>query len=42
MKLVGLYYDLFREYNIPIGQVLTMKENFEVMNSIATRRRAWT
>lgn len=29
VKLVGLYYDLFREYNIPIGQVLTMKENFE-------------
>ncbi len=29
VKLVGLYYDLFREYNIPVGQVLTMKENFE-------------
>ena len=29
VKLVGLYYDLFREYGIPIGQVLTMKENFE-------------
>ena len=28
VKLVGLYYDLFREYNIKIGQVLTMKENF--------------
>lgn len=29
VKLIGLYYDLFREYGIHIGQVLTMKENFE-------------
>ena len=29
VKLVGLYYDLFREFGIHIGQVLTMKENFE-------------
>ncbi len=29
VKLVGLYYDLFREYHIHVGQVLTMKENFE-------------
>lgn len=28
VKLVGLYYSLFREYGIHIGQVLTMKENF--------------
>ncbi len=28
VKLVGLYYDLFREFHIHIGQVLTMKENF--------------
>ncbi|MBR4758413.1 MAG: glutamate 5-kinase, partial [Bacteroidaceae bacterium] len=28
VKLVGLYYDLFREFGIPVGQVLTMKENF--------------
>ena len=28
VKLVGLYYDLFREYQMHIGQVLTMKENF--------------
>ena len=28
VKLVGLYYDLFREFNIHVGQVLTMKENF--------------
>ena len=29
VKLVGLYYDLFREFGIPIGHVLTMKENLE-------------
>ena len=28
VKLVGLYYDLFREFGIHVGQVLTMKENF--------------
>lgn len=28
VKLMGLYYDLFREHNLHIGQVLTMKENF--------------
>lgn len=28
-KLIGLYYDLFREYHMHVGQVLTMKENFE-------------
>lgn len=27
-KLINLYYGLFREYKIPVGQVLTMKENF--------------
>lgn len=29
VKLLGLYYDLFREYDIKCGQVLTVKENFE-------------
>ena len=29
VKLIGLYYDLFREYGLHIGQILTMKENFE-------------
>ena len=28
-NLIGLYYDLFREYHIHVGQVLTMKENFQ-------------
>ena len=30
VKLIGLYYDLFREYHIHVGQVLTMKENFQL------------
>jgi len=29
VKLIGLYYDLFREHGLHIGQVLTMKENFQ-------------
>jgi glutamate 5-kinase len=29
VKLIGLYYNLFREYGIHVGQVLTMKKNFE-------------
>jgi glutamate 5-kinase len=28
VKLMNLYYSLFREYGINVGQVLTMKENF--------------
>ena len=28
VKLIGLYYGLFREYHLHVGQVLTMKENF--------------
>ncbi|MCD8297642.1 MAG: glutamate 5-kinase [Prevotella sp.] len=28
VKLINLYYDLFREHSIPVGQVLTTKENF--------------
>lgn len=27
-KLINRYYELFREYNISVGQVLTTKENF--------------
>ena len=38
VKLVGLYYDLFREFGIPIGQVLTMKENFEPGEQYLNRR----
>ncbi len=28
VKLINLYYDLFREFGIPVGQVLTTKDNF--------------
>lgn len=28
VKLIGLYYDLFREHGYTVGQVLTMKESF--------------
>lgn len=30
VKLINLYYQFFREYDLKIGQVLAMKENFEV------------
>ena len=30
-KLMNLYYDLFREYHLHIGQILTMKSNFETL-----------
>ena len=46
VKLVNLYYDLFREYNIHIGQVLTMKSNFQtpehrLQSNIAISRLVW-
>lgn len=28
-KLINRYFELFREYGIPVGQVLTTKENFQ-------------
>ncbi len=28
VKLINLYYELFREYGLHVGQMLTMKENF--------------
>jgi glutamate 5-kinase len=36
---MGLYYDLFREYEIHIGQVLTMKKNFEPGDEYANQRQ---
>jgi len=42
VKLVGLYYDLFREYNIHVGQVLTMKENFEPGEQYRNQRACMT
>ena len=42
VKLVGLYYDLFREYQIHVGQVLTMKENFEPGEQYENQRACMT
>lgn len=42
VKLVGLYYDLFREFGIHIGQVLTMKENFEPGEQFKNQRACMT
>ena len=28
VRLINIYHNLFREYGVPIGQVLTMKESF--------------
>ena len=42
VKLVGLYYDLFREFGIHIGQVLTMKENFEPGEQYQNQRACMT
>ena len=41
-KLIGLYYDLFREYGIHVGQVLTMKENFEPGDQYENQRACMT
>lgn len=38
VKLINLYYDLFREYNIHIGQVLTTKENFSTERTFQNQR----
>lgn len=42
VKLVGLYYDLFREFGIHIGQVLTMKENFAPGEQYENQRACMT
>ena len=41
-KLIGLYYDLFREYHMHVGQVLTMKENFEPGEQYRNQRACMT
>ncbi len=38
VKLIGLYYDLFREFHIHVGQVLTMKENFQPGEQYSNQR----
>ena len=42
VKLVGLYYDLFREFGVHVGQVLTMKENFEPGEQYRNQRACMT
>ena len=42
VKLIGLYYDLFREHHIHVGQVLTMKENFEPGEQYENQRACMT
>ncbi len=42
VKLIGLYYDLFREFGIHVGQVLTMKENFEPGEQYSNQRACMT
>lgn len=37
-KLINLYYDLFREYGIHVGQVLTMKESFSTRREYLNQR----
>ncbi len=38
VKLIGLYYDLFREYGVHVGQVLTMKESFATRTEYLNQR----
>ena len=42
VKLIGLYYDLFREFGIHVGQVLTMKENFQPGEQYENQRACMT
>ena len=37
-KLINLYYDLFREYGLHVGQVLTMKESFSTRREYLNQR----
>ena len=38
VKLINRYYDLFRDYGIEVGQVLTMKENFSTRRHYLNQR----
>lgn len=39
VKLIGLYYSLFREYGVTVGQVLTMKESFATRAEYLNQRQ---
>lgn len=41
-KLINLYYNLFREYHIHVGQVLTMKESFGTRREYLNQRACMT
>lgn len=41
-KLINQYYNLFREYHIHVGQVLTMKENFSSRREYLNQRACMT
>lgn len=38
VKLIGLYYSLFREFGVHVGQVLTMKESFATRGEYLNQR----
>lgn len=38
VKLINLYYDLFREHGIHVGQILTMKESFSTRREYLNQR----
>ncbi|NDV66380.1 glutamate 5-kinase [Bacteroides sp. 224] len=41
-KLINRYYELFREHGIPVGQVLTTKENFGTRRHYLNQRNCMT
>lgn len=41
-KLINHYYDLFREYGLHVGQVLTMKESFATRREYLNQRACMT
>ncbi len=42
VKLINLYYELFREYRLPVGQVLTTKESFSTRRHYLNQRDCMT
>lgn len=42
VKLISLYNELFREYGIPVGQILTMKESFSTREEYLNQRSCMT
>ena len=41
-KLINRYYELFREHGIPVGQVLTTKENFSTRRQYLNQKNCMT